>query len=565
MWLLLFMFLSSMCGASTGIQQADGQNGSPIGKGKTFEIRGKVIEPGLNQPIHEVLVTLTQFPDDGPIIITPLKPGETVGSTNTRIDGTFVFVLPRAGRYNVEIHKDGYTHLGGVLGRDRPATAVLHVTEKQQVAEVALFLVRPAVVTGRVVDWETGKPAAGIPLRVWQAVNRAGRRIVYRGATTTSESDGKFSASGLWPGEYIVEVQSSLHKNDRALKEFSAEDKDIVDRDYENSFWPGGGDKQSAMPLTVFSGGTADFGTLAIRRTDHYRVLLDLVQPVSCPTGAQIMVSEHAGDGWNIEIGVFPCGRNILIRGFVPGSHELEFNVQGVTRESRLRDVIPFSISRRGAELTPILSRGLDVAGRFVPGEGSRVPDLSTLAVRLQAVGLIQWLDEREMTRPAADGRFMIPNLAPARHRVIITGLEATHYIQQLRYNGTPIEGSFLHLNRAAIDHSLLVVVDDKPATLTGQVTDGDEPVTNAHVVLARWPVVGENMHEEARTIKGDDEGRFSLAGLAPGDYRIVAGDALFEAEIQKPLILEGFLRSAKTFTLSPGGTLNLQLKKTSP
>lgn len=73
----------------------------------------------------------------------------------------------------------------------------------------------------------------------------------------------------------------------------------------------------------------------------------------------------------------------------------------------------------------------------------------------------------------------------------------------------------------------------------------------------ARWN--GDSRH--FATTRPDQTGRFTVSGLAAGDYYAAALDYLDPSDAQDPELLERLRRDATMFSLGEGQSLSLELK----
>src|SRR6185295_8560639 len=131
--------------------------------------------------------------------------------------------------------------------------------------------------------------------------------------------------------------------------------------------------------------------------------------------------------------------------------------------------------------------------------------------------------DDASPLSPDSEGQFHFVNRPIARSRITVSGLPANFVVKEIRYNGSTLTDNIVALNGNALVQSLEILVDDKPALLSGNVVDGDKPAGRAHVVLLKWPVSSEDVFLSAKTTEADERGKFQFAGLAPGEYRILA------------------------------------------
>jgi hypothetical protein len=99
---------------------------------------------------------------------------------------------------------------------------------------------------------------------------------------------------------------------------------------------------------------------------------------------------------------------------------------------------------------------------------------------------------------------------------------------------------------------------------ISGAVTDGrGEPVADYTVVVfardpGRWTAPFARHLAMARP---DDDGRFSVATLPPGDYYAIALDGLDATQWQDPALLERLTGQASVVSIGEGDTRTLDLK----
>jgi hypothetical protein len=425
------------------------------------------------------------------------------------------------------------------------------VSSERPAKEVRLLLAHPGQLTGFVVDEETRKPIAKLRIWVGLAVYSEGRRA-FLGRPFETDSEGKFVASGLEPGEYVFWTPPRASGYARIMKEFSEKDLDVVDMDYESAYWPGGGDLNSVLPVGVGSGVTTDMGRLMLRRVPYYRVRVSLPAG-TCKPGEKAGVNIAEGRWKSTGMSSIPCDKDFLMRSFARGSYTLEVVAHDRPRESRVRGVVPVEILDKNVTVLVPLVRGVDIEGKVVPVESASKPVLDKMRVYAHPVAGSAYSDEPPVA-PDEQGRFRLVNLRLPEQRVDISGVPESHYIKEFRYNGTRARGNTqrlnLQLDPSAMAHSLEIVVDDKPASITGSVTDRDRAVSDPYVVMVPWPLSSPEALWPVLKAAGDEDGKFKFAGLPPGEYKILAVSPAVQEKLSEPNVLERLLVNAKTITL---------------
>ena len=523
------------------------------------EIRGIVLEPETNQPVGgaEVLLSIQRA---GPIRLNGGWQPDEARKIRTDETGAFRITLDKPGPYRVEAKKPGYVAPEESGPR---AYAEVALTADKPIAEPRLFLTRPGEVAGSVVDEDTGKPLVKFRLN---AVRKRGWRgfWLHDGRLAVTDAEGKFTVTGLSPGEYAVEIGPQGDPAKRVMTKFTAKETEAVDRDYELTYWPGGHGQDAALPVIVSPGASVNVGELRVKKVPYHRVHVRV--PVSnCEPGDTMQLTEWVKTSQGVMSDLFakvPCGKDVLVTGFPPGTYRLMLVIDGRALETRGTASIPFSIAEDNIAIDAPLAAGVPVDGAFVAADGAAPPDLSKLRVWMAYTGFPSSSSE-ESPSPDPDGRFRFKAVRALEQTVFISGLDSGHYIKEIRYNGIPLAGTAVPFDKPAATHSLTIVVDDKPATIVGSVVSDGKPVTEAFVVAVKWPLdfLGLNRPGMAR---GDKTGHFQMPGLAPGEYRVIAVSAVYMdrsklMEIPSS-VFERVLEAGKKIEVGPRGFQNVEL-----
>lgn len=536
------------------------------------EIRGVVIEDGVLQPVADAEVSLIRLPSEGPRIISSAIPKDVIQTTKTGATGTFVFKVEKMGDYDVSVQKEGY-----LPAPSSRTNITLSVSAEHPEYDVKFLVIRPAELSGRVVDDETGEP---VPmLRVFVAQRRYFRGRVTQaggaGGSATTDAEGRFVVGALPPGEYALRLGSRLYGQGEAqifperakygsarlLTDFSEDDLNAVTWDCEDTWWPGGGGLQAVSPIPLPSGATMNVGKIPAKKRRVYSARVSVLAS-TCATNTVVQVEVRGG--WSSTTAArVPCGKDFLVRGLPPGSYRIEAVAEGGNRNTRERGSVPFDIVDESIKVSVPVIRGVDVDGRVVLAEGASTPDLKKLDLRLAPVGWVNNVDE-VFNKVDGEGRFRMVNVSVRDHQLFVSGVTNPHYVKEVRYNGFPVPDNVVPLDGRAPSHSLEIVVDDKPAAIMGTVTVSDRPVNQPHVVLVKWPLNANDPYLFGmRTANGDKDGKFQFVGLPPGEYRIFAVDAADRARLDEPGVLDRTLGGAQKVTLSERGFQNVKLELT--
>lgn len=145
-------------------------------------------------------------------------------------------------------------------------------------------------------------------------------------------------------------------------------------------------------------------------------------------------------------------------------------------------------------------------------GSSSRLPNYQGVLGRAQA--------------PGVNGAFAIPGVAEGVYRVQVLNLPANAYIDEVRQGGRQVYDSGLVVENKSPD-VVEVTVNSNGGSILGSVTTLDrKPSVSSTVVLIPDPPHRENtgLYKTATT---DTQGHFTLRGIRPGTYRLMAWEVV--------------------------------------
>jgi hypothetical protein len=157
------------------------------------------------------------------------------------------------------------------------------------------------------------------------------------------------------------------------------------------------------------------------------------------------------------------------------------------------------------------------------------------------------------------DGTFRIDNVMPGEFRFQVSWLRSSFYIKEARYGATDILLQPFQF-RGNEDSSLEIVLSPNVAAVEGVVLNNRlEGAPGAQVVL----VPDRSRHRPTlfRTIATDQNGRFRLTNVAPGDYKVYAWEAVELYRWFDMDFLKGFEQSARSIHLGESSNQTVDLR----
>jgi hypothetical protein len=174
-------------------------------RGTTIE--GRIVPPAGATPDSVESVRLSATPVDGYTAVVPARVVAT-----TRPDGTFTFdgVGPGKWRVTGAALPPNWSLRSAMLGDRDTLDAPLEVRPGQTITELKVAITdRPTVITGTIQD-ATGQPTSEYSMVAFstdRALWNVPRRV---SSVTRLSSDGRFTITGLPPGEYYLAVSDDL-------------------------------------------------------------------------------------------------------------------------------------------------------------------------------------------------------------------------------------------------------------------------------------------------------------------------------------------------------------------
>jgi hypothetical protein len=216
--------------------------------------------------------------------------------------------------------------------------------------------------------------------------------------------------------------------------------------------------------------------------------------------------------------------------------------------------------------ITLTVSSGVSIAGRIrlegAPAgvEAGQNP-LERVGVMLQStsggMNILSMLGGGAV-RPAADGTFSIPRISAGDYRVAVNGLGTNLYIKDARLGQTDALQSLAI--SPPVNGTLEITLGANPGQVMGAVTDATlKPVSGVQAVLI--PEQLRNRQDLYKTVTTDQDGRFTLRGITPGDYRLFAWEDIEPFSYYDAEVLREYEQQGKLVRIREGSAESAELK----
>jgi hypothetical protein len=472
-----------------------------------------------------------------------------LGATTT--SGTFQIANIAPGAYRLIAAKSGFVageH--GQTGAGRPGR-VITLRDRQRLDRADVTLPRGAVVTGTVADTE-GEPLEGLAMHVWRLRYWNGRQITEAvGDVSVRRTDdrGHYRLHGLQPGTYYVVATDDPSGTSR---EVTAAPR---------SYYPAAPVIGEASTIRVDVGVDAEGTHLTFNPARTFRIA---GRAVDSEGGALEIPVILAG---STRAGVAVAAQRATMSGIAfsfdhvpPGSYVLHASQRRKIDDRILQEFATQFVDVTEGDVTRVsivTTKGTTINGRvLVEGDGSPGGTLPFEIVSADPDFAPPPAEFRPWTlRINPDGSFQADGLSgPVRFTSSTTPVG--WFLKSVDIGGR--NGADEPVAFGGIDGwrgQVPVVFSSAGADVAGRVVDGRNEAVGTYVAIA-FAVDLERRHIGSRYIKmahPDDEGRFILGTLPPGDYFVAAVDTLSGESTEDPVLLDALSRVARRVTLAAG------------
>jgi len=605
----LILTLTTAFVAATAAQQAS-----------MASIEGRVLTRDSNAPIAGANLELRpatassgDLRSSGLVIIS--GPAVTSGGTaavaaSSRIatsgsDGAFVIRDVRPGQYRLYATRSNGFVPGEYGQQSATGTgSLLTVAAGQRVTGVTLTMTPTGSITGRVVD-EDGEPSGYAHVQALKAVYSSGRRTLTVMQLVQADERGVYRLFWLPPGEYYVGARAlDLRRSSEMMhipppSRFGSYEQqkrptvtaitssrlldsgEVVEGQHVAIYFPATRDERRASPIAIRAGQTVqgvdiDLSDSLVRtRRLRGRVLngvtgqptranLEIV-PRDAPAILAIPSGTAGADGVFDLGGALP-GPNYLVVDAPDGSGLVPIDVADAdVNEMAVTVWPPVQISGQirsdapSADGTDPSASGISVGLRRDPSvNGLRDPS-PRLALQIDPQSGRGAAVTGGSNVSSPNGVFTLNGIPPGDYAITVA-TRGDSYIESIQFGTRDVLRSGLHVEGPPPRALLDVVIGTRGAVVSGSVlNDRRQPAINAVVVAV--PETARERLDLFKSGRTDDSGRFEMRGLAPGDYEILAWEAIEPGGWLNPDVLRTDEGRGRRLHIAEGGRSTADLR----
>jgi hypothetical protein len=439
---------------------------------------------------------------------------------NTDGEGRFSFLVPKAWRFRLNTHKDGF--------HDRGVAA-----EVGEIGDVTITTHRSISIS---VRWSDGTPAVAVPIGLGFLLG--GQMRLMGGGLT--DAKGEFRRTDLRPGRVIpyafVPWQSTSKEKLRTSVPVYYPNMDLPVADFAIDLRK----SVEAPPITLTlreAVGVNLQGTIRVPEGDLVYLMAEI--------GLKMPGMPGYGSGPKVA-----HDKPFQLAGLTPGRHKLLVTVdtrQGV-RVAALEEITVLAEGNREIEIViPPPPETAVLVER--EAESQKREPVAKLAVSFSNLDIGNAGNLRALTSASGEMR-VVGGVASVPYLLAVTGIPPDSYVAEISQGGTKVDAGKALVTLGAGPIKVLL---RRGGTVRG-VLSGETGL----VVLAPKDLSAEQRFREATPNR---DGRFEFLGVAPGEYSVLAfesNEGYWDFGFN---YVEKFLKQAKKVIIAGGETVAVQLE----
>ena len=500
--------------------------------GAGYKISGTIVNALDGSPLGQARVSLIDT-----------KNRTQAVSMVTSESGHFEFRGLPAGKFALEGAKRGFLE-AGYQQHEQFSTAI--VTGAGLNTENLVVRLTPfALLSGRVVD-EAGDPVRNARVTLFVENHRGGLDRIFPAGFSATDDQGTYEFAAIEPGNYYVSVTA---KPWYAVYPYSTSADGVgnlpptVDRSldvaYPATFYNGATDSDGATPVPVHGG---DHATADIHLNPVPALHLLIRAPNEGQRGFAMPVFQKR---------VFDSPQFVQNEGanqVAPGVYEMVGIPAGTysvtSRMASSGQLLPGSeinLTKDGQEweTSPGEPSGtLKVTAKMARGEP--IPKEFNLALRNGRKQFVAF-------KPLENGEVTFEDVPPGKYALLVNSPETPYTVARMKIQGVESAGHDVNvIAGASMELSVSLVAGI--VRVEGFAKRGGKPMPG--VMVAVVPKDPESHPERFRRDQSDMDGSFTLGGILPGSYTLIAVEDAWDFPWMQKGALERYLQHGQNLTI---------------
>ena len=244
-----------------------------------------------------------------------------------------------------------------------------------------------------------------------------------------------------------------------------------------------------------------------------------------------------------------------------PGEYVLIARVEPASEKSKmLFGTKPLHVDAKNlTKMDVLIGTGVSISGR-IHLDDKTTADLSKITASLEAEGISSvtaLMPEVNSVQLRPDGSFTFADVPEGAYTLDFSSLPQGAYLKST--GAVDVMESGVHITQGQSPAPLDLTLSANAAQLTGVVLNNQMPAPDTRVVLLPMG----NRRGQSRFFKRaitDQSGHFTMKGVIPGEYKVIALDGLDRSSMADPDFLEQFEDRGESVHLQEGGSQDVRL-----
>jgi hypothetical protein len=498
--------------------------------------------------------------------------GRTPPTTTTDRDGRFTFANVEPGPYTIRVQKDGF--FGKPEGGNHQPTAAIEVrVAAREPGDASLSMIPGAIIGGRIFD-TNGQLMSNANGQVFVVAYAFGHAVLGPLVAKVTDDRGEFRLFWVPPGDYYLAATPRPAAPTPGVPAATSTIK---------TFYPGVTTVAEARMISVKGGEDMQGMDIGIRPAVSFKVsgqVGSLIPPPPLQLGAPgvnaavlMLVNRDAAapDEGARQVGtvpLLPANGQFEISNILPGNYDLFARVPDPAAQASGAPPVAWGRTRLDVRDTDINNIAITVPPStevkgVVTAAGGKIPP----AIRVQLlpadaaikVAAYQLLFTRSAV-VSPEGAFSVPVVPEGHFRIAtVGGLPQDMYLADVRQNAASVFDSGFEVNTRNTS-PVEVILGSGAGTVNGIVQDGPTKVVpGATVVLV--PEARRRSNGALYVVgTSDASGRFTLRGVAPGEYKVFAWESIPAFAYQNSTFIAKHEERGKLVNVGQSGTATVEL-----
>jgi protocatechuate 3,4-dioxygenase beta subunit len=510
-----------------------------------YRIAGTVVSKSDGHPLERVAVA-----------VIDVKNRKNVRVMITSEDGRFLFQGLTAGKYSLEGRRKGYID-AAYDSHEQYSTAI--VTGADFDTEHLILRLPPAgVIAGKVLD-ESGEPVRHAAVAVYYDDHSSGIAQVGQIRRAQTDDQGDYEVTPLVPGTYFVSASATpwyaVHPNsqlepDSQLEQPGASPVSVdrsLDVTYPLTYYGDETEPENASPIPIRGD---DHVTADIHLSPAPALTLRFHVPENAQNGFQLPQLQQTGfDGRTTYVqgtGFRTVSPGVMeITGIPVGKYNVRLNGEGSGAQMSNLD-----LNKEGQELDLSSAEALSSVKITVNLSGD-MPHRSVVALRSGRRQVVAW------QQVDAKGEAELQQVPAGVYDVLAWNFGKPYSIDRMTVDGAQVQDQKVKVAGGSSPSISLTLIEGS-VQVQGVVKRAGKRAAGAMVVLV--PKDPELNRDRFRRDQSDLDGTFSLPGVVPGSYTVLAIDNGWELDWSQPVVIAAYLKHGRSVEIAnqSGRTVDL-------